>query len=253
VRAVIATGTGRYADPWHRFEETSSALVSVLSEAGFEVTIDLDVDHALRSLDGVDLVVVNAGDPWRDPHSGGETITARDGAVATVSPESIDGLARALQRGIGVLAMHSAVSSLRDYPDWAPAIGAIWVPGASFHPPIGDAEVRGTRLTRPETPESSAGAGDADFVVEGFVVLDERYCGLQRVGRSTVVAEHYGPGDGGDDIHQPAVWIRESGRARIAVDVLGHDARSYDSAGHRRVLRQLARWAVRSDSRQMPS
>ena len=34
------------------------------------------------------------------------------------------------------------------------------------------------------------------------------------------------------------------GRARVAVDVLGHDERSYGSPGHRALLRDLARWAA---------
>jgi len=75
--------------------------------------------------------------------------------------------------------------------------------------------------------------------VEGFDVVDERYCRLQRFGRSHVVAEHdgeFGP--------EPTAWVREVGRSRIAVDVLGHDERSYESEGHRRLIAHLARWAA---------
>lgn len=216
MRALIASGTGRYADPWHPFDRTSARIAEVLTGAGFEVTVEPDVDLALQSLAGVDLLVVNAGDPWRDDPTGG--LPPRD---------SIDGLARALERGIGVLAMHAAVSSLRDHPEWAATIGAIWVPGASMHPPIGETEVTGIRL-----PDAGT--------VEGFVVFDERYCRLQRIGRSTVVAEHDGPA-----MREPTAWVRTIGAARIAVDVLGHDERSYESAGHRRLVAQLARWAAR--------
>jgi type 1 glutamine amidotransferase len=229
MHAVIASGSGQYADSWHPFDETSALLATSLAEAKFTVGIDTDVDHAMRSLDDVDLIVVNAGDPWRD-----ET-------RIPVSPESVDGFARALDRGIGVLAMHSAVSSLRDYPEWAIAIGGIWVPGASFHPPIGETQVRGARF-----PDGAA--------VTDFTVFDERYCGLQRLGRSVVVAEHEASGNVGNDIPlEPAAWVRETGRARVAVDVLGHDARSYESVGHRNLVRQLALWAASVDSRQMPS
>lgn len=173
------------------------------------------MDAAMRSLDKVDLLVVNARDPWR--------AGAADGPVPAAS---IDGFARALDRGMGVLAMHCAVSSLRDYPEWVSAIGGMWVPGLSFHPPLDDTEVTGFRL-----PDGTP--------VEDFRVEDERYCRLQRIGRSSVVAEFDGP-----DAVEPAAWVRQVAASRVAVDVLGHDERSYKSAGHRRLLAQLAGWTV---------
>ncbi|WP_243077190.1 ThuA domain-containing protein [Microbacterium sp. SS28] len=217
MRAVIASGTGRYADPWHPFPKTSPLVAEILRDAGFEVAVDPDVDHAVAHLDDVDLLVVNAGDPWRD----------HDETGATPAP---DALAAALERGIGVIALHCAVASLRDYPEWAPAIGAMWVPGLSYHPTAGVISVAVGGL--PGQPHSS------------FEVHDESYCRLQRLGRSTVVAEH--PGDGSPE---PAAWIREAGASRVAVDVLGHDERSYESAGHRELLRRLALWAVQASTR----
>ena len=65
-RAVIATGTGRYGDPWHPFSETSARIAALLRDDGWDVTVDDDVDRALAHLDGFDLLVVNAGDPWRN-------------------------------------------------------------------------------------------------------------------------------------------------------------------------------------------
>lgn len=217
MRAVIASGTGRYADPWHPFPRTSPLLQRILTDAGFDTTIDDDVDAAMRSLDGVDLLVVNAGDPWRD------------GSRDAPPTASIDGFAAALHRGIGVLALHCAVSSLRDYPEWPVAIGGMWVPGLSFHPPHGETDVTGGRL-----PD---GTPIGDFRVE-----DERYCRLQSIGRSSVVAGFEGP-----DGTERAAWARRIGASRIAVDVLGHDERSYESTGHRRLITQLAHWTTAND------
>lgn len=212
--ALIASGAGRYADPWHPFGRTSPLVAEALRAVGFNARIDDDVDHAMTALKGIDLLVVNAGDPWRAD------------AIGPAAPSaSVDGFAAALQRGIGVLALHCAVASLRDYPEWSPAIGAMWVPGASMHPELGAMTVSGGVL-----------AGD---VVETFDLVDERYCRLQRLGRSSVVATHAGNG-----VAEPAAWVREAGASRIAVDVLGHDERSFKSAGHRRMLGQLALWAV---------
>ncbi len=212
MRAVIASGEGRYADPWHPFAATSLRLQSVLEDLGCTVVIDGDLDGAMTRLDGVDLLVVNAGDPWRgtgDPPAG----------------ESVAGFAAALRRGIGILGMHAAAATMRDYPEWPEAFGAIWLPGLSWHPPIGAA-----RIT---LSPSRLGAH-----LDDFDVLDERYSRLQRVGSSEIVATHEV-----DGVIYPTAWTRVVGRARVAADLLGHDERSYDSAGHRALLSTLARWA----------
>ena len=60
MRAVIATGEGRYADQWHPFAATSLRVKSVLEDAGFTVAVDEDLDGTMTRLDGVDLLVVNA-------------------------------------------------------------------------------------------------------------------------------------------------------------------------------------------------
>ncbi|HWI30084.1 MAG TPA: ThuA domain-containing protein [Microbacterium sp.] len=213
---MIASGTGRYADPWHPYPQTSALVAEILQGAGFETIID-EVDSAMGRLDGADLLIVNAGDPWR----GEEGSTAPEAAV--------DQFAHALRRGIGVLALHAAVTSMRDYPEWAPAIGAMWVPTLSFHPPADDTVIRFEAL-----PNGTTGGE--------FAVFDERYCRLQRLGRSTVLAHHEG-----SDAPEPAAWIRTHGASRVAVDVLGHDERSYESAGHRTLIAALARWAAGAD------
>lgn len=215
-RALIATGTGRYAEPWHPFEETSDRLRLVLEATGFDAVI-APVDEGLQRLDGVDLLVVNAGDPWRD---GGSV-----GAPA----ESIVGLDAALDRGIGILALHAALASLRDYAAWASATGGVWLPGVSMHPPISDAE-----FAWADHPL----AGD-----EPLVAFDERYAFLQAIGASEVVATHEH-----DGVIHPVVWTREhrggEGVSRVALDLLGHDARSYDSPSHRALIARLADWAT---------
>jgi len=212
MRAVIATGEGRYADQWHPFAATSLRVKSVLEDAGLTVVVDEDLDGAMTRLDGVDLLVVNAGDPWR-------------GEGDPPAAESITGFADGLRRGIGVLGLHSAAATMRDYPEWSEAFGAIWLPGLSGHPPIG--------VTRIALTASHLGAD-----LDDFDVFDERYSGLQRVGSAEVVATHEVDGT----IH-PTAWTRVVGQARVAGDLLGHDERSYDSAGHRALLTSLARWA----------
>ena len=73
-----------------------------------------------------------------------------------------------------------------------------------------------------------------------FTVEDERYCALQATGDRDVIAWH-----GGDAGHrEPTAWRRTVGSSRVAVDVLGHDARSYDAPGHAALVADLAAWAA---------
>ena len=46
MRALIASGSGRYGDPWHPFPETSVLVARILTEAGFDTTVDDDVAAA---------------------------------------------------------------------------------------------------------------------------------------------------------------------------------------------------------------
>lgn len=219
-RAVIATGTGRYGDPWHPFSETSARIAALLRDDGWDVTVDDDVDHALAHLDGFDLLVVNAGDPWRN----GDTELGHH-----ADPAADAGLTTAIARGIGIIAVHAALSTLRDHPAWRRAIGGEWEPGRSWHPPIADAHVRIVDAGHPITDR-----------MPGIDVFDERYSDLAVDDGARVLAEH-----DVDGTAHPAVWIRED-PTRAVVSSLGHDARAYDSPEHVRLLQRAARWAARA-------
>lgn len=219
-RAVIATGTGRYGDPWHPFSETSARIAALLRDDGWDVTVDDDVDHALAHLDGFDLLVVNAGDPWRN----GDTELEH-----YADPAADAGLTTAIARGIGIIAVHAALSTLRDHPAWRRAIGGEWEPGRSWHPPIADAHVRIVDAGHPITDR-----------MPGIDVFDERYSDLAVDDGARVLAEH-----DVDGTAHPAVWIRED-PTRAVVSSLGHDARAYDSPEHVRLLKRAARWAARA-------
>ena len=213
------SGSGRYGDPWHPFAETSALLGELLTTAGFTVTVEEDLDAAMTRLDDVSLLVVNAGDPWRQA------------TPAPAPPEAIDGFRQAVRRGVGILAMHTAPATMRGYPEWTSTVGAIWLPGISGHPPA--AEITVTIRDPRFSPDSRLAPGGS------IRVFDERYCHLQQVGHSEIVATHTVDGT----VH-PAVWLRLVGRSRIAVDLLGHDERSYDSETHRALIIALAQWAV---------
>jgi len=220
-QALILSGAGRYADPWHPFADTSARLAGLAADSGWEATITEDIDAALATgLDGIDLLIVNAGDSWRPVEEGAPVVP---GDPAIVEPARA-GLAVALARGMTVLGMHISASSLRDYPQYREVLGGEWVPGRSWHPPLGEVHVRPLH----------------DEIVEGccdFTVVDERYTDL-------VIDRSVEPlaGSEGDDV--VLAWANQVGPTRAIYDALGHDLRSYDSKGHRSFLRRALTWLL---------
>jgi len=222
MRAVILNGSGRYADPWHRHSETSEALAELVAEAGYAVDTVDDVDRFLASLPAdVALIVVNAGDSHA-PTPEGESSAVPEASVLESANAAIEA---AIDRGIGILAVHAAAASLRDYPAFERALGARWVPDRSWHPPIDDAAVH------------LVGNHRIAEGLEDFTVFDERYTGFRLDDVIEPIAEHEH-----DGIRHPLVWAREVGRSRLVYDALGHDVRSYDSAGHRALLAATLEW-----------
>jgi type 1 glutamine amidotransferase len=210
--AVILTGSGRYADPWHPFEQTTSILAELLGAAGYRVEIASDVDSRLAEGIETDLLVVNAGLP-------------RDDAAAP-SADGRDGLRRTLESGCPLLAVHAASTTFIDAPEWEAALGGAWVRGHSMHPPFSEAAVQ--VLPHPLTEG-----------IEDFTVSDERYSFLRVAAEVEVLAVHEHEGR-----THPLAWIRESTGTlgRAAYDALGHDVRSFTSPVHRRLLESLIGW-----------
>ena len=222
MRAVILNGSGRYADPWHPHAETSVALAELIAEAGFMVDVVDDIDAVVADLpDDIALIVVNAGDS-QGPMPEGEAVASPEESVVAAANIALEA---AIERGVGILAMHTAAASLRDYPAFERALGARWVRDRSWHPPIGEAAVH------------LVGNHQIAEGLEDFTVFDERYTDFRLDSVIEPIAEHEH-----DGIRHPLVWAREIGRSRLVYDALGHDVRSYDSAGHRALLAAALEW-----------
>ncbi|NQX12684.1 ThuA domain-containing protein [Microbacteriaceae bacterium VKM Ac-2855] len=223
--ALILSGEGRYADPWHPFAETSAHLAQLLQECGIHPTLESDVDGALRRFRDPDawpdLLVVNVGEP-------------RDGYGSPAGSDELDGLDSILRGSVPLLAVHVSATSFTNCESWESAMAGRWVRGTTMHPAYGTVE---GRLE-----------GSSDHVIlhglDDFTVEDEAYSYLRVTAGATVLVRHEL-----DGIGHPLVWVRERDvlhSSRSAYDALGHDSASYRSAMHRQLLKRTIHWLLDS-------
>lgn len=213
---VLVSGSGPYADPWHRFPETSGRLAGIIESLGYTLRFTEDVEAGLAGPGPCRLLVVNIGNP-SEPRPPELIEAARAGIEAHLSA------------GGGILGVHSSAMSLTTMPQWPAILGGRWVHGQSMHPPQGESFITITPTDHPIT----RGLSD-------FVVLDERYSYLEKRPEVTVLCEH-----SHDGLRHPLVWARQSDRSRVVYDGLGHDAASYDSQGHAELLQRAVLWLTR--------
>jgi uncharacterized protein len=206
-RATVVSGGGRFADPWHPFPETSGRLGALAEEAGFVVEVLDDVAAAVER--PAQLLILNVGRPEHPDDREDRGIRAA--------------LLDVVERGAGLLSMHSTAMSFPAVPEWEGITGGVWVEGESMHPPYGPAEVRIVDDTHPITAR-----------LAGFALDDERYTRLRIDPGVRVLADH-----DHDGRPWPLIWTP---RGRVVVDLLGHDSASYDSAPHRTILTRAMRW-----------
>ena len=97
-----------------------------------------------------------------------------------------------------------------------------------MHPPYGETTVERTGV---EHPIATA--------LTDFGVVDERYSHLEVEPDLTVLFDHEH-----DGTRHPLVWARTAGPGRLVYDALGHDAASYDSAGHQELIGRSVGWLL---------
>jgi uncharacterized protein len=208
-RSLILSGGGEYRDPWHPFAATSERLAGLLRTLGHKVEVSELVGERVSDLNGWDLIVVNAA----------------AGPQADINAPAA-GLQAALNRGVGVFAVHVGACTLLRLPAWEAVTGTAWVSGHSTHPKAGPCRI----TTYPWRHPICAPVTDFD-------IIDERYAYLRIAADVVPLAAHEYEGD----VH-PLLWARVLGRSRVVTDVLGHDERSYDSAAHRELISRAVQW-----------
>jgi uncharacterized protein len=213
---LIISGAGCYSDPWHPFADTSRRLANIIGGLGHEVTISEAVEQALAEPGEPDLIVVNIGNP-------------REARPQSRVDAAERGLDRHLLRGGALLGVHVSATSMTTMSTWSQMLGGHWVRGRTTHPE----QDLATIVVRHGAHPIVHGLAD-------FTVFDERYSYVHTNPDITVLCEHSTDGR----VH-PIVWACESGPARVVYDGLGHDTRSYDSAGHVDLLQRTVGWLLR--------
>jgi uncharacterized protein len=214
-KVLIISGAGYYSDPWHPFADTSQRLAGIITGLGHQVAVSEAVEESLAKPGDPDLIVVNIGNP-------------RETRPQSRIDAAEQGLDRHLQRGGALLGVHVSATSMTTMSEWSQMLGGHWVRGRTMHPKQDLATV----VVRPDAHPIARGLTD-------FTVFDERYSYLHTNPHIAVLCEQSTDGR----LH-PIVWARESGLARVVYDGLGHDTRSYESAGHVDLLRRSVGWLL---------
>jgi hypothetical protein len=212
---LLISGSGPYADPWHRFPATSARIAGIIGALGLSVEVTEDVEGGLARPGARRLLVVNIGNPAEQR-----------------PPEPIEaarsGIEDYLLNGGALLGVHSSATSLTTMSQWPALLGGSWLRGRSMHPPQSESTIL---LSTGQHPIANG--------LTDFVIFDERYSYLQTQPDITVVYEHIH-----DGLRHPLVWARETSRYRVVYDGLGHDTNSYDNGGHVELVRRSVLWLL---------
>ncbi len=173
------------------------------------------MEQALAEPGEPDLIVINIGNPHNPrPQS--------------LIDNAERGLNRHLENGGAILGVHVSATSMTTMPGWSRMLGGHWVRGRTMHPKQDLATIVVCTGAHPIVED-----------LADFTVFDERYSYLHTNADVTVLCKH-----STDQKVHPVVWARQSGTARVVYDGLGHDTRSYDSAGHVELIRRSVDWLL---------
>lgn len=200
---------------YHPFAETSAAIASTLGDQGIASEI-MPVREGLARLGeaSFDLLTVNAIAFTMTQAEKYAPLRARH---AFAPSEANRAAIRAhLNRGGGLLGLHTAAICFDGWEEWPALLGAGWVWGRSHHP----------------MPEYVAVGGDAPFTV-----WDELYCDMALAPGTEVLATATS-----ESISEPQPILTRNGRSVYLA--LGHDLTACLNDGYRRLLSRAARLAL---------
>lgn len=219
---VLSGGVG------HDFAATSSVLAGLLAEVGVAADVTDDVEGASGEgrLARYGLVVVNTL-RWRmeaERYAGLRAAWAYEPSAAVRAA-----LVDHVDRGGGLLGVHTASICFDAWPEWGDLLGGSWDWERSCHPPLGPVPVR----IRSGPHAITDGLGD-------FEVEDEAYGFLAlRPDVVTLATTAHGGAT------HPLLWARGGATGgRVVYDALGHGPVSLSHPVHRTIVRRAARWLL---------
>lgn len=222
--------TGGWA---HNFPSSSAVLAGVLSPVATSAIVD-DLGDAARQLNSGQFDVLTVYACWFTMTDARYTDEQRAEWARTTPGDLRDAVARHLDAGRGLCALHTGLLCFTDWEEWPGVIGGDWTWGRSWHP--APAAMRVDR--RPQAGNHPVVAG-----IDTLEVIDERYCEIVARPGSEVLMSSDGP-----EGEFPTVWVCDSHGGRCAYSSLGHDGVSLGEPTHARLVRRLVAWAGGGDA-----
>jgi len=223
---------------YHPFEESSAVLAESLKDVGIDSTITLDIERGLEQLaagDRFDLLTIYAlrfsmvqhekYGPYKEAWAFSLTETGQSAIRSHV------------ERGGGLLALHTASICFDNWPEWRDVLGGAWDWSRSFHPEINSIDIE---IAAKEHPIVSG--------LNNFDIHDEIYHYLAPAPdvEPLLVAEA-----SKEDGPQTIMWARSFGKGRVIYDGLGHDATSIANPTHQKILKRAALWTLNRSSEEI--
>lgn len=219
----------------HPYAESTPVLGEFLRAAGHEVTITEDATILANTADmrAYDALVFNT-----------RRENLPDFGDLALSQAEQEGMVDYIRSGKAFVCLHIATAVPSVWPEYHNITGGGWITGTSFHPPYGQFTVT---ISNPDHPGTR---GVSDFTID-----DELYMGLAFHEDNDVFitadadAGTYPWGPERKPTHMPAGtfplgWTRQYGDGKVFVLLLGHDAKSFGSAGFQKLVLNGIDWAT---------
>jgi type 1 glutamine amidotransferase len=214
---------------YHPFEEAAPVLAALLAELGIESVITADVDEAVAELETADMFTLYAL-RWRMLNDEKYVPFLREWAFELPETHAAT-IQDFVEAGGAMLGLHTASICFDTWYEFPSLLGGAWRWGETFHPPLGNIDVR------------PAAEHAATRDLDKFSLRDEVYHNLAIENGSQVLLEGRVP----DGDWQPISWAHEVADGRVLYSALAHDKVSLECAAHAQFLKQAVSWLVGED------
>ena len=137
---------------------------------------------------------------------------------------------RHLDKGGGLLGLHTAAICFDTWDEWSSILGVKWVWNKTFHPPPKRFQVCVSSDKHPVTSE-----------IKAVEITDEIYHYLETKPETTPLLY---TNDGEGNTSQELAWAHTNMKGRVVYSSLAPDEISITARGHSEFLRQSALWCV---------